>query len=58
MARLRNFLSDAISVLEFDLLQISSSGAETSSDIAAFKQRYAFAFPTAPPPETEASRGR
>jgi chemosensory pili system protein ChpA (sensor histidine kinase/response regulator) len=51
---LTEFLSDAISVLEFDLLQISSSGAETSSDIAAFKQRYAFAFPTAaPPPEAE-----
>ncbi len=42
---LTEFLSDAISVLEFDLLQISSSGGETSSDIAAFKQRYAFAFP-------------
>ena len=50
---LTEFLSDAISVLEFDLLQISSTGAETSADIAAFKQRYAFAFPTAPPPETE-----
>jgi len=44
---LTEFLSDAISVLEFDLLQISSSGGETSSDIAAFKQRYAFAFPAA-----------
>jgi chemosensory pili system protein ChpA (sensor histidine kinase/response regulator) len=50
---LTEFLSDAISVLEFDLLQISSSGAETSDDIAAFKQRYAFAFPSAPPAETE-----
>jgi chemosensory pili system protein ChpA (sensor histidine kinase/response regulator) len=50
---LTEFLSDAISVLEFDLLQISSSGAETSDDIAAFKQRYAFAFPIAPPAETE-----
>jgi len=50
---LTEFLSDAISVLEFDLLQISSSGAETSADIAAFKQRYAFAFPTAPPAEEE-----
>ena len=50
---LTEFLSDAISVLEFDLLQIGSSGAETSADIAAFKQRYAFAFPAAPPPETE-----
>ena len=45
---LTEFLSDAISVLEFDLLQISSSGGETTSDIAAFKQRYAFAFPAAP----------
>jgi len=50
---LTEFLSDAISVLEFDLLQISSTGAETSADITAFKQRYAFAFPAAPPPETE-----
>ncbi len=42
---LTEFISDAISVLEFDLLQISSTGAETSADIATFKQRYAFAFP-------------
>ena len=49
---LTEFISDAISVLEFDLLQISSSGTETSSDIAAFKQRYAFAFPAAPSAET------
>jgi chemosensory pili system protein ChpA (sensor histidine kinase/response regulator) len=48
---LTEFISDAISVLEFDLLQISSSGSETSSDIAAFKQRYAFAFPTTPSAE-------
>jgi chemosensory pili system protein ChpA (sensor histidine kinase/response regulator) len=53
---LTEFLSDAISVLEFDLLQISSSGAETSGDIAAFKQRYAFAFPIAPAAETESDR--
>ena len=45
---LTEFISDAISVLEFDLLQISSSGAETTEDIAAFKQRYSFAFPAAP----------
>ncbi len=48
---LTEFISDAISVLEFDLLQISSSGSETTGDIVAFKQRYAFAFPTAAPPE-------
>ncbi len=51
---LTEFISDAISVLEFDLLQISSSGSETSSDIAAFKQRYAFAFPAAPAAEGSA----
>jgi chemosensory pili system protein ChpA (sensor histidine kinase/response regulator) len=45
---LTEFISDAISVLEFDLLQISTNGEETSGDIAAFKQRYAFAFPGAP----------
>jgi chemosensory pili system protein ChpA (sensor histidine kinase/response regulator) len=49
---LTEFISDAISVLEFDLLQISSSGVETSGDIAAFKQRYVFAFPTAPEAES------
>jgi len=48
---LTEFLSDGISVLEFDLLQISTSGIETAADIAAFKQRYAFAFPSAPSAE-------
>jgi chemosensory pili system protein ChpA (sensor histidine kinase/response regulator) len=48
---LTEFISDAISVLEFALLQISSTGVETSGDIAAFKQRYAFAFPAAPSAE-------
>jgi chemotaxis protein histidine kinase CheA/ActR/RegA family two-component response regulator len=51
---LTEFLSDAISVLEFDLLQISSNGVETSEDIATFKQRYSFAFPTAPPADADA----
>ena len=41
---LTEFLADAISVLEFNLLQISSDGKETVEDIAAFKHRYAFAF--------------
>ena len=49
---LTEFISDAIAVLEFDLLQVSSSGMETSDDIVAFKQRYAFAFPPAPAAET------
>jgi chemosensory pili system protein ChpA (sensor histidine kinase/response regulator) len=54
---LTEFLSDAISVLEFDLLQISSSGAETVEDISQFKQRYAFAFPVAPSAETVSELG-
>jgi chemosensory pili system protein ChpA (sensor histidine kinase/response regulator) len=41
---LTEFLADAISVLEFNLLQISSDGKETVDDIAGFKHRYAFAF--------------
>jgi chemosensory pili system protein ChpA (sensor histidine kinase/response regulator) len=45
---LTEFISDAISVLEFDLLQISSNGSETVGDVAAFRQRYAFAFSAAP----------
>ncbi len=52
---LTEFISDAISVLEFDLLQISSSGAETADDITAFKQRYSFAFPAAPSESASAS---
>jgi chemosensory pili system protein ChpA (sensor histidine kinase/response regulator) len=52
---LTEFISDAISVLEFDLLQISTNGEETSSDIAAFKQRYSFAFPAAPVTGNQAS---
>ena len=48
---LTEFISDAISVLEFDLLHIASSGSETTGDIAAFKLRYAFAFPAVPTAE-------
>ena len=41
---LTEFLSDGIAVLESDLLQINADGKETADDIAAFKQRYVFAF--------------
>ncbi len=47
---LTEFLSDGISVLETDLLEISDTGKESVDDIAAFKERYRFAFPTEPPP--------
>jgi chemosensory pili system protein ChpA (sensor histidine kinase/response regulator) len=47
---LTEFLSDGISLLETDLLEISDTGNEDPEDIAAFKDRYRFAFPTEPPP--------
>lgn len=47
---LTEFLSDGISVLENDLLEISDTGQENLEDIAAFKERYRFAFPAEPAP--------
>ena len=47
---LTEFLSDAISLLETNLLQISDTGQECLEDIAAFKERYRFAFPPEPAP--------
>ena len=47
---LTEFLSDGISLLENDLLEISDTAKENCEDIAAFKERYRFAFPTEPPP--------
>ena len=50
---LTEFLADAVTVLEFDILQIVADGQETVEDIASFKHRYSFAFPAAvPEPET------
>jgi chemosensory pili system protein ChpA (sensor histidine kinase/response regulator) len=47
---LTEFLSDAISLLETSLIEISDTGEENVSDVAAFKERYRFAFPVEPPP--------
>jgi chemosensory pili system protein ChpA (sensor histidine kinase/response regulator) len=47
---LTEFLSDGISVLETDLLEISDTGQENLEDIVAFKERYRFAFPAEPAP--------
>ena len=47
---LTEFLSDGISVLETDLLEISDTGQENLEDITAFKERYRFAFPAEPAP--------
>ena len=47
---LTEFLSDGISLLETDLLEISDTGKENVEDIAGFKERYRFAFPVEPVP--------
>src|SRR5436309_14715530 len=54
---LTEFLSDGISVLETDLLQISDTCQDNFEDVDAFKDRYRFAFPTEPPPLHLAQRG-
>ncbi len=38
------FISEAVAVLESDLSLVSESGAENAEEIAAFKQKYPFAF--------------
>lgn len=52
-APLVEFIYEAIAVLESDLIMVSASGVESVDDIAAFKQRYPFAF-QAPPPAMDA----
>ena len=47
---LTEFLSDGISLLETSLMEISDTGEENVEDVAAFKERYRFAFPLDPPP--------
>ena len=44
-APLVEFIYEAIAVLESDLLMVSAKGTEAADEIAAFKQRYPFAFP-------------
>jgi chemosensory pili system protein ChpA (sensor histidine kinase/response regulator) len=51
---LTEFLSDGISLLETDLLEISDTGIEVVDDIFAFKERYRFAFPADPEPLSHA----
>jgi len=46
------FISEAVAVLESDLLMISANALEAADDISAFKQRFPFAFQTAAQPET------
>lgn len=53
------FISEAIAVLESDLLMISANGVENLEEIEAFRQRYPFAFtpsgPAAEPAEPQAA---
>ena len=39
------FISEAVSLLETDLIMVSTSMAENEDDFVIFKQRYPFAFP-------------
>ncbi|HVJ04415.1 MAG TPA: hybrid sensor histidine kinase/response regulator [Candidatus Saccharimonadales bacterium] len=48
-APLVEFIYEAIAVLESDLIMISANSVESDEDIAAFKQRYPFAFQGPPP---------
>jgi chemosensory pili system protein ChpA (sensor histidine kinase/response regulator) len=40
------FVSEAVALLESDLIMISANGVESGEDIGVFKQRYPFAFQT------------
>src|SRR5207253_5487849 len=55
---LTEFLSDGIYLFETDLLEISDTGQEVLEDIAAFKERYRFAFPAEPAPISYAQPGK
>jgi chemosensory pili system protein ChpA (sensor histidine kinase/response regulator) len=48
---LLEFIYEAISTLESDLLMISTNGTEATDEISAFQQKYPFAFQAAPPEE-------
>ena len=47
------FIGEAVSVLESDLLMISANAVEALDEINAFKQKYPFAFQQAPEPQPE-----
>ncbi|HEY2170142.1 MAG TPA: response regulator [Candidatus Angelobacter sp.] len=47
------FISEAVALLESDLIMISTNGVESGEDIGIFKQRYPFAFQTSAVPQQE-----
>src|SRR3954471_14136542 len=50
-APLVEFISEAVAVLESNLILISTNGVENTDDINAFKVKYPFAFTMTPQPE-------
>jgi chemotaxis protein histidine kinase CheA/ActR/RegA family two-component response regulator len=47
-----DFLYDAVALLESDLLQLSTNGAEAADDVQSFKEKYPAAFPAAVPEQS------
>jgi chemosensory pili system protein ChpA (sensor histidine kinase/response regulator) len=47
------FISEAVALLESDLIMISTNAVESEEDIGVFKQRYPFAFQTSAAPQTD-----
>ncbi|HEY2392099.1 MAG TPA: Hpt domain-containing protein, partial [Candidatus Angelobacter sp.] len=45
------FISEAVALLESDLIMVSTNAVEAEEDIGIFKQRYPFAFQAAPEPQ-------
>ena len=52
------FISEAVALLESDLIMISTNAAESDEDIGAFKQRYPFAFQVSSTPAVQQTEGR
>jgi chemosensory pili system protein ChpA (sensor histidine kinase/response regulator) len=52
------FISEAVALLESDLIMISTNAAESDEDIGAFKQRYPFAFQASSTPAAQQSEAR
>jgi len=50
------FISEAVALLESDLIMISTNGVESSEDIGVFKQRYPFAFQISAVPQQQEDR--
>jgi chemosensory pili system protein ChpA (sensor histidine kinase/response regulator) len=55
-APLVEFISEAVALLESDLIMISTNAVESEEDIGAFKQRYPFAFQAAPAAPAQEAR--